>query len=406
MRPLNIVVGWLYHSGMAVAHVNSEVLRWAVERAGVSPADLGKTFRKSEMAVEGWLDGSSAPTFRQAQRLANCLRVPFGYLFLSEPPYEELPIADFRGGSGKARVNPSVDLRDVIADTFRKQDWYRDFRLDNEEEPVEIVGIFSTDSDIAGVAESIAATLDFEATVRCETQRDRFLRAFVDQVEAQGILVMRNGVVRQNTHRTLDVGEFRGFSLADPIAPVVFINNADSTAAKIFTLAHELAHIWIGQSGISDADPTIRDNDVEDVEVFCNAVAAELLLPWSRIAESWHQHETVMHEWVVGVSREFNVSTVMAARQLWAHNAISREEFFGFYNQERDKWTTPQKQSSGKQSSGGDYYRNIPIRNSRLFTEAILRSVDAWETSMLEASRLLGVKPANFKKLKDSLGLL
>lgn len=107
-----------------------------------------------------------------------------------------------------------------------------------------------------------------------------------------------------------------------------------------------------------------------------------------------------MHEWVGGVSREFNVSTVMAARQLWTHNAISREDFFEFYDQERDKWTAIQKQSSG-----GDYYRNIPARNSRLFTEAILRSVDAWETSMLEASRLLGVKPANFKKLKDSLGL-
>ena len=328
--------------------------------------------------------------------------MPFGYLFLSEPPYEELPIADFRGGSGKARVNPSVDLRDVIADTLRKQDWYRDYRLNNEEEPVEIVGIFSTDSDIADVAESIAATLDFEATVRCETQRDRFLRAFVDQVEAQGILVMRNGVVQQNTHRTLDVGEFRGFSLADPIAPVVFINNVDSTTAQIFTLAHELAHIWIGQGGISDADPTITDSDMEDVEVFCNAVAAELLLPWSRIAESWHQRKTAMHEWVVGVSREFNVSTVMAARQLWAHNAINRKNFFEFYNQEQDKWVATQKQTLG-----GDYYLNIPTRNSRLFTEAILRSVDAYKTSILEASRLLGgVNIGKFEKLKNTLRLL
>lgn len=371
---------------MAVAaHVNSEVLRWAVERAGVSLDGLGKSLRKPKAAVDGWLDGSSAPTFRQAQRLAKCLRVPFGYLFLSEPPHEELPIADFRRGPGRYRVSPSVDLRDVIADTLRKQDWYRDFRLDNEEEPVEIVGIFSTDSDVADVAESIATTLDFEVTVRCETQRDQFLRAFVKQVEAQGILVMRNGVVEQNTHRALDVEEFRGFSLADPMAPAIFINNADSTAAKIFTLAHELAHIWIGQGGISDADLTIGYDDAEDVEGFCNAVAAELLLPWSRIAESWYQPETVMHEWVTGISRQFNVSTVMAARQLWAHNAINSEDFCEFYNQEQDNWVTTQKQTPG-----GDYYLNIPTRNSRLFTEAILRSVDACETSMLEASRLLG----------------
>ncbi|MDE0269161.1 MAG: ImmA/IrrE family metallo-endopeptidase [Acidimicrobiaceae bacterium] len=387
---------------MAVAHVNPEVLRWAVERADVTSADLGKALRKTETAVEGWLDGSSMLTFRQAQDLAKRLRVPFGYLFLSEPPHEELPIADFRRGSDVDRVRPSVDLRDTIAETLRKQDWYRDFRLDNNEEPLKVVGLFSIDSRTADVAESIASTLDFAVKVRSETQNDRFLRAFVDQVEAQGILVVRNGVVQQDTNRALNVEEFRGFSLVDPMAPVIFINNTDSASVKIFTLAHELAHIWIGQGGISDADPTVTSNGTSDVETFCNAVAAELLLPWSQVATSWRQRKTAMSERVRSVSREFNVSTVMVARQLWTHSAISREDFFGFYEQERDNWT-----ATRQQSSGGNYYWNVSVRNSRLLTRALLRSVDAWKTSMLEASRLLGrVKPANFKELKKSLGML
>ena len=256
------------------------------------------------------------------------LRVPFGYLFFAEPPSEELPIPDFRRGSGGAgSAEPSVDLRDVIADTLRKQDWYRDFRLDGGEGPVEVVGLFTTDSEISDVAASIAAALDFDAKVRCAAQADGFLRAFVDQVERHGILVMRNGVVRQNTSRALDVREFRGFSLADPTAPVIFINNADSVSAEIFTLAHELAHIWIAQSGISDADPTTMDRDVMDVESFCNAVAAELLLPWSRIADRWYQNNMAISVWVADVSREFRVSTVMVAKQLWSHEAISREDF-------------------------------------------------------------------------------
>ena len=388
---------------VGVAYVNPEVLRWAVERADATLADLCRAFGKPEAAVGKWLDGSSAPTFRQARDLAKRLRVPFGYLFLAEPPSEELPIPDFRRGSGGAgSAEPSVDLRDVIADTLRKQDWYRDFRLDGGEGPVEVVGLFTTDSEISDVAASIAAALDFDAKVRCAAQADEFLRAFVDQVERHGILVMRNGVVRQNTSRALDVREFRGFSLADPTAPVIFINNADSISAEIFTLAHELAHIWIAQSGISDADPTTMDRDVMDVESFCNAVAAELLLPWSRIADRWYQNNMAISVWVADVSREFRVSTVMVAKQLWSHEAISREDFFELYEKEKAKWV-----ENRQQSAGGNYYLNIPIRNSRLLTEAILRSVDAWETPMLEASRLLGgVKPDKFETVKESLGLL
>jgi hypothetical protein len=114
----------------------------------------------------------------------------------------------------------------------------------------------------------IAERLSFESEIRPETQASQFLRAFVRQVEAIGILVMRNGIVRQATNRSLDVEEFRGFSIADPMAPVVFVNNADSNAAQAFTLAHELAHIWIGRGGISDADPTIKSEDSDDIEEY------------------------------------------------------------------------------------------------------------------------------------------
>ena len=184
------------------------------------------------------------------------------------------------------------------------------------------------------------------------------------------------------------------------MAPVIFINNADSIAANIFTLAHELAHLWIGQGGISDADPTIAEPASPDIESFCNRVAAELLLPWSRISDLWRNREVQVPEWIRRVSLEFHVSTVMAAKQLWVHDAITREQFFDLYNQARDKWTAAQQQSTG-----GNYYLSVPIRNSRTLTEALLESVDSRETLIREASSLLGVKPVNFRKLKDSLAL-
>lgn len=381
---------------MPNAHINPRMLRWALARSGASKAGVAASLKKDETAIDQWLGGEGAPTFRQAQRIAKQLRVPFGYLFLSEPPAEEVPLPDFRRHPSSRDL--SLDLRDVISDVLRKQDWYRDHRTERDEGPIDVVGRFTTDSDVSVVAADIRGALDFETKVRPETQAAAFLRAFVTQVEGTGVLVMRNGVVRQATNRPLRVEEFRGFSIADPMAPVIFINNADSNAAQNFTLAHELAHIWVGQGGISDADVTIENTD--DIEAFCNNVAGELLLPWSELSHRWRTRADSFEVWILQIAREFHVSTVMVARQLWQHHGIDRRQFFEFYDQERQNWTT--KQST---STGGDYYLSVPIRNSRRLTESVLESVEASEISIRDASRLLGVKPANLFRLEKTMGV-
>lgn len=385
---------------MVTAHINPTVLRWAMARADVGTEDLGKSFKKTPEMITAWMDGAAAPTFKQAQRLAKKLRVPFGYLFLEAPPPEELPLPDFRRPNAGARREPSLDLRDVISDVLRKQDWYRDFRLDREEGPLPFVGSFTLNSPAVDVAGDIKNNLRFEAEIRPESQASQFLRAFVRQVEALGLLVMRNGIVRQATKRALDVEEFRGFSIADPIAPVIFINNADSNAAQAFTLAHELAHIWIGLGGISDADLTLAGEGDEGVEAFCNEVAGELLLPWARLEVRWRDRVAPTADWIAVVAKDFHVSSVMVARQLWVHDLVSREQFFQLYQAEKAKWIT-----QGAESTGGNFYLSAPIRNSRLLTEAVLESVNASETSIRDAARLLGVKPANLPKLGESMGV-
>lgn len=383
---------------MADAHVNPVMLLWALARSSVNRSDLARSLKKAESTIEQWLAGEAAPTFRQAQKLAKQLRVPFGYLFLEEPPEEGVPLPDFRRHPASNAL--SLDLRDVISDVLLKQDWYRDHRAERDEEPIDFVGRFTISSDVSVVAEDIRATVEFETHIRPESQADSFLRAFVTQVEAAGVLVMRNGIVRQATNRTLRVEEFRGFSIADPMAPVIFVNNADSNAAQPFTLAHELAHIWIGRGGISDADVTISGEGPGDVEAFCNEVAGELLLPWAALSERWRQRSTAFEDWSSRIAREFHVSTVMVARQLWQHEAIGREQFFDFYDHEKQNWTS--KQAAG---SGGNYYLTAPIRNSRRLTRSLLESVEASETSIREASRLLGVKPANLPKLEEHMGV-
>lgn len=384
---------------MSEAHINPELLGWAMSRAGVQPQELGRAMKKPADVVREWLAGDAAPTFRQAQDVARRLRIPFGYLFLAEPPEEVVPLPDFRRSHGHSAPGTSIDLRDVISDVLRKQDWYRDLRVDSDEAPIEVVGSFSPGAPIAEVVADIRARLAFEANVRPQSAADAFLRAFVGQVESLGILVMRNGVVRQATNRALDVAEFRGFSIADPMAPVIFVNNADSNAAQAFTLAHELGHVWIGRGGISDADPSIDASGDDDIEEYCNEVAGELLLPWAELSARLQQSPTV-EALLPAVAREFHVSTVMVARQLWAHQAISRDEFFRLYEQEKANWIKAETTSSG-----GNYYLSAPIRNSRLLTEAVLDSVRSSETSIRDASRLLGVKPANLPKLRESMGV-
>jgi Zn-dependent peptidase ImmA (M78 family) len=384
---------------MPEAHINPAILRWASERIGLDTSELARASKKPTEVVSGWLEGTATPTFKQAQELARRLRVPFGYLFLAEPPDDRLPLADFRRHPGREDAEASVDLRDVISDVLLKQDWYRDFRIESEAGPVPVVGRFELGTAVRTVVGDISEALDFESEIRPQTQADQFLRAFVRQVEELGILVMRNGIVRQATNRALDVDEFRGFSLADPVAPVIFVNNADSNAAQVFTLAHELAHLWIGQGGISDADITVA-GPASDIEAYCNDVAGELLLPWSRVADRWANHTGSIGEWATAVAQEFHVSSVMAARQLWQHRAIEAQEFFDYYDSQRANW-----RRKPRTTTGGDYYLSVPIRSSRVLTQAILDSVSASGTSARDASRLLGVKPAKLSKLRQSMGI-
>lgn len=134
------------------------------------------------------------------------------------------------------------------------------------------------EDDIVRTAETIRSVLGFELDARraMPTWTDA-LRRFIEQADALGILVMVSGVVGSNNRRKLDPREFRGFALSDDLAPLVFINGADSKSAQMFTLAHELAHIWLGETALSNAEAS--EVSGQEIERWCNRVAAELLVP-------------------------------------------------------------------------------------------------------------------------------
>ena len=228
--------------------VNPKLLRWARERAGLAQDELVGKFKK----LPDWENGDILPTFKQVEAFARTVHVPVGYLFLTVPPEETVPIPDFRTFAGQAVIRPSPNLLDTIYICQERQSWYRDFVRVTQEPEVGFVGSTTVAMPPEDVATQMRETLgfDLEARQECQTWTDT-LRLLIRQADKAGVLVMISGVVLSNNYRSLDTTEFRGFALSDPLAPLIFVNGSDTKAAQMFTLAHELAHLWLGASALS-----------------------------------------------------------------------------------------------------------------------------------------------------------
>lgn len=224
---------------------------------------------------------------------------------------------------------------------------------------------------------------------------DDALRLMFAHAEDMGVLIMRSGVVGNNTHRRLSVEEFRGFTLSDDYAPLIFINSADSKSAQMFTLAHELVHVWLGQSGVSN--PIALTTGGAGIERFCNAVAAEILMPMSEVKGGW-QNDKEPGEAITELTKRFKVSRLVATRR--AHDAgfISRDEMREMYHAEEKRL------NEIVHSAGGDFYRTQGSRLGRRFPTAIVESTLEGKTLYREAFQLLGVtKIETFRELARSL---
>ena len=173
---------------MNEAMINPEIVHWARERAGMAPADLaGKLKQKPEKLLE-WEQGKSRPSFAQAQKLASQLRVPFGYLFLKEPPEAPLPIPDLRTVGSRVSSELGQNFRDLLNDVLLKQEWFREYQIENGNGKVDFIGRCSLNDDPARVAEDIARTLKVTATVREEAGNwEQYLSMLVQRVESQGL---------------------------------------------------------------------------------------------------------------------------------------------------------------------------------------------------------------------------
>jgi Zn-dependent peptidase ImmA (M78 family) len=369
MRPvLDLDAKTTVHSRMARVPVKPELIRWARERAGLGVRDLARRFPK----LREWEEGQTKAT-----------AAPVGYLFLSEPPDEPLPIPDFRTVGGTGIPRPSPNLLDTIFLMQRRQEWMHEFLVEEGAEPLAFVGSAREERDVEAVARRMRATLGIDG----EWAEDRkswsdALRVLRLHAEDAGILVVINGVVGNNTHRPLRVEEFRGFVLLDDLAPLVFVNGADGKAAQMFTLAHELAHVWVGQEGIFDLEDLLPSDHA--VERFCDRIAAEFLVPEASLRAIWPAVRASSDP-LQEVALRFKVSRIVAARRALDLRLIDRDTFLEFYRNYQSEVRKKPK------SSGGDFYATQEVRVGRRFGSALVQAAREGRVLYHDAFELSGL---------------
>lgn len=374
--------------------VSPDMLRWARDRARMDVLALTARFPK----LEAWEAGEVLPTLKQLENYARATHAPIGYFFLPAPPVEPVPIPDFRTMADRAVVHPSPDLLDTVYTCQERQAWYRDFSLIDGQPPLSFVGALNANMAPVQAAEQIRQTLGFDVDARrnCRTWTEA-LRLFIEQAESLGVMVMVSGVVLNNNYRHLDPQEFRGFALADDRAPLVFINGADSKAAQMFTLAHELAHLWLGQSALSDVSAGETSDNA--IETWCNQVAAELLVPMDVFLNELVADEPV-HDTLSRLARRFKVSTLVVLRRLADAGRLDRNAFFRAYRDELAHLRNIAATGSG----GGDFYRTTASRVSKRFARALVESTLEGRTLYRDAFRMLGIaKTSTFNEFGRSL---
>jgi Zn-dependent peptidase ImmA (M78 family) len=374
--------------------INPVLFQWAQDRASLETAELRDKFPQ----YPAWLSGESNPTIKQLEKFAARTYTPFGYFFLPEPPDEQLPIPDFRTIADRRVSRPSPHLLDTIHAVQLRQEWMRGFLIERGEPALPFIGSRTLKDSPEEVAADIRRTLGLEPRWSREFDTwEEALRTLVQRIEGADVLVMINGVVENNPHRPLNVEEFRGFVLVDAHAPVIFINGTDAKAAQMFTLVHELAHLWIGQSGVSAFRELLPSDN--DVEIFCNKVAAEFLIPKREMQDAWT--EVGRSEDPFGrVARLFKVSPVVAARRALDLGLVSRRRYFGFY--EEYKATAAARKA--RTAPGGNFYLTMGVRLGKRFPAAVFSAAKEGRLPYREAYQLTGLSGATYDRFGREFG--
>ncbi len=375
------------------AHINPKNISWARERAQLSTYVFAKKLNIDEKKLLAWENGEKKVTFRQAQKLADNLLIPFGYLFLKHLQKKQLPIPDLRTLGSHGIDEPSVELLKIIQIVQEQQLWYKDYLLSQGVEKNMFITHFNINSGINKIVTDMRNVLDITVAQRKGSWED-FSRLLIKKIESIGVMVVRKGNLGHSS-KPFSVEEFRGFAIFDAVAPVIFINQADIPSARLFTLIHELAHIWIGQSGVSDASVQTEQKK----EILCNAVAAEFLVPSDEFIKLWKEHDSWIAN-LIELKSYFHVSDWVLVRRALTLDFIDYSEYIHYTKKLKLDY-----KNKPKKDSAPSYYRAQKSQLSENFSRAIVSEALSGRILLRDAGHILGMKPNNIVKFAKELGI-
>ncbi len=359
--------------------VKRDVLLWAIKESQKSIDDIELKFSK----INEWISGKSVPTMKQIESLANYLKVPFGYMFLLTPPESNAMKVEFRSIDNKL-PEISKNLKDTLLEMDRNQSWMSEFRQELGWDKLDIIKSFDTEvknkATIVEVAKLAKKLLKIEEEWYLDySSNEKAYNYLREQLENVGILVMQNGVVGFDTHRKLELNEFRAFMLYDDYAPLIFVNGTDSAAGKIFSLMHEFVHI------LYQKDDIISENSHTEIKVNerkINQIAAEILIPQDVIETKWaeleHKEELAR---IDAISRMLKVSSYAVAVKLSEMRMIE-DNIVAII--------ASRSQKAKRGMSGGDFYKNYYAKMSPNFLKAVIGRTESGNLSYTYAFKLLG----------------
>ncbi len=374
-----------------------DVLKWAL-----SQADDGRIDTSMLSCVEQWIEGTKQPTFNQIEILSKKTRIPLGYFFLKTPPKEEIKLVDYRTIDSAELISPSRELIDTISDMERICNWLHDYRVDAGFGTCQAVGSAKEKKDSIIIAKHIREYLriskDWYTETRGADDSFSYIREKINQI---GITVMMSGIVRNNTRRVLNVEEFRAFTILDDIAPLIFINSVDSYGGRLFSLFHELAHIFLGERDLfNDRQRVIAK--VSTVETLCNGIAAELLIPKDDFIREWNKNNAEdVYDKVFSIAKKFHCGMIVVARKALDNNMLSGTIYCKIAKHAIEIFRESKEE---KESSGGNFYNTLSSRVDRILIQSICTGLSEGRITYPEAFRLTNTNMKTFPDLASRLG--
>jgi Zn-dependent peptidase ImmA (M78 family)/transcriptional regulator with XRE-family HTH domain len=370
------------------------VLRWARETAGMSIEEAAEALNSPLARIKSVEAGDEQPSRPMLLKMSKQYRRSLLTFYLAEPPKRGDRGQDFRTLPPEQSIEDEAALDALIRDLKARQSVVRSVVEDDEEsEPLGFVGSKTMQDGVPAVVKAIRETLGVSLSeYRAKADYDDAFDFLRDRSGSAGIFVILVGDLG-SYHSAMRVELFRGFAIADSIAPFVVINDNDSRPAWTFTLLHEIAHLLLGTTGISGTQAD------KDIERFCNDVAGEFLLPSEEVRDFPVSDATPLDdaiELIKQYARTRFVSRAMVAYKLLRMRKVTREKwqildgmFRDISRSEREKYKAQQQ----KRDSGPSYYVVRRHRLGKALLGLIRRTLDAGTISPVKAAKALGVKP-------------